>query len=85
MKTDWIKAYLTIGLLFFMFAFLIDNCTGRTFRDGIQKAEMHHILTGEYYNEYVIIDKDTSYIRVDKVATFDSTYWKDLNIKVIEE
>lgn len=86
MKTErGIIAYLVLFLLFFMLAFFVNNCTGRSFGDGIQKAEMHHLLTGEYYNEYKIIDKDSSYIIVDKVATFDTIYWKDLNIKVIEK
>lgn len=81
---NYVVAYLTIFLCFFMIVSFINNCTGRSFRDGIEKSELHHMLTGEYYNEYKIISADSTYIKIDSAATFQEIYWDDLPIIIVE-
>lgn len=76
---------LILFLVFFMLIFIINNCTGRSWSDAIEKAETHHIITGEYYNTYKILDADSSYIKIESRADFEETYAKDLPITIIED
>lgn len=78
-------AILIIFLVFFALTFIINNWTGRSWDDAIIKAETHHIITGEYYNTYKILDADSSYIKIESRADFSETYAKDLTTTVIED
>ncbi len=80
-----IIAILTVLLVFFIAIFIINNHTGRSWSDAIEKAETHHIITGEYYNTYKILDADSLYIKIESRADFDETYAKDLPITIIED
>ena len=56
----------------------------RNWADGIEKAERHHLLTGEYYNTYskiINISNDghrTHDYQVEERSSFQETYWEDI-------
>ena len=56
----------------------------RTFNDGVEKAEIHHLMTGEYYNKYsqvITISSvgDTTEIYVcEERESIEKTYWEDV-------
>lgn len=77
--------FVTIIAVLFSGLFFIYNCTGRGYYDGLRRAEIHHLITGEYYNQYKILDYDSTYVLVVKVAPFDSTYWLELPVTVLEK
>ena len=79
------NAITLIFLVFFVLLFLTDNCTGRKFEDGIKKAEMHHILTGKYYNKYKILDNDSTYILIEHEQSFEYLYQNKLKANVLEK
>ena len=43
------------------------------------------MITGEYYNEYIILDKDSLFIKLEKEASFDEIYFDEIDgITIIE-
>lgn len=84
-KLELYSALITLVAFLLFIAFITDNCTGRKFEDGIKKAEIHHMLTGKYYNSYKVLDNDSTYILITNEAPFETTYWNKLPVHTIEK
>ena len=56
----------------------------RTFSDGIEKAEIHHLITGEYYNKYsqvITIPTEGDTIKTyvcEERESIKKTYWEEV-------
>ena len=75
--------FLILIIIFLLGIVIVDET--RDWDSAIEKAERHHLLTGQYYNQYlkqitIIANKDTviDYV-LEKREDFENTYWKDAN------
>lgn len=84
-KNNMYSIVITAISIFFIFAFIINNATGRTYMDGIREAEIHHQITGKYYLKYYKLQKielqDTIAIKIipydDQEYEFTEIYFNE--------